>query len=362
MDIKDYLYAVRRRLWLPIAIPILAALVTGGVIYQLPERYQATATVVVPAISARGLSTSAVTQYVATFKDVLTSQPVVSQVAIETGAHQQDIRSGLTAATTSAGSNVILVTFTGPVKKQVGPVVRAAAVDAMDILLAPQLYAAQTATTVSQMSLDQANKNLSDFTAATGLLFPDEDYKIKFQELSQLLVQLQQAHLAGDAARVNGLQTIIDARQKDLVALAPQVVAYQSLVQARSSAESAHNKAVSDYNVVNAEVVSDRAPSTVTVQLQGHVSRVPEILRYGGVAAGVALLLSLGYIVFMEFFRPAIAPLAYSGPVGLSDVIPARKAEPDGSEETAAAPFGIAKFRLSKRRTAEEQRHSSADN
>ncbi len=85
MDIQDYLYAIRRRLWLPIALPLVAALVTAGFIYIQPEKYQATATVVVPALSAKGYSTSAVTQYVSTYKDVLASSQVIDRVSQETG-------------------------------------------------------------------------------------------------------------------------------------------------------------------------------------------------------------------------------------------------------------------------------------
>ncbi|MEA2643683.1 MAG: hypothetical protein QOG08_709, partial [Chloroflexota bacterium] len=36
-----------------------------------------------------------------------------------------------------------------------------------------------------------------------------------------------------------------------------------------------------------------------------HISRIPEVVRYAGVAAGVALLLALGYLVLMEFLQPA---------------------------------------------------------
>ena len=71
MEIRDYLRAIRRILWLVIAVPIVAGLLVGGFIEMQPSSYQATATAVVPAITANGISQSAASQYADTFKDVL---------------------------------------------------------------------------------------------------------------------------------------------------------------------------------------------------------------------------------------------------------------------------------------------------
>jgi hypothetical protein len=311
VQITDYLYAIRRRLWVPIAVPLAAAVVTAGVLYIQPEKYQANGTVVVPALSARGYSTSAVTQYVSTFKDVLVSTPVVRQVAIDTGESQSDLVAGLAATTTTASSNIIIVTYTGPNKKNVDAVVRYAAINAMDTLLYPQLAGATLAVATSGKALDTVNANLNDFATTTGVLFPDEDYRVKSQELSQLIVQLTEAKLARDSARVAGLQTIVDQYKAELVQLATLVGQYQILVQQRSAAEAVYNKAHEDLGNVNAQISSDHDPRTVTVKNLGHVSRLPDILKFGAVAFGVALLLSLAFIIFMEFFGPSVALVPY---------------------------------------------------
>ena len=80
MEIRDYLRQIRRFLWLVIAAPIVAGLITGGIMQIRPSQYQADASVVVPAITAAGFSQSAASQYVDTFKDVLVSQPVLTDV------------------------------------------------------------------------------------------------------------------------------------------------------------------------------------------------------------------------------------------------------------------------------------------
>jgi Chain length determinant protein len=310
VDIKDYLYAIRRRLWLPIALSLVAALLTAGFIFIQPEKYQATATVVVPALSAKGYSTSAVTQYFSTYKDVLTSVPVVDQVNAQTGEKKSDLVAGLSAATGTASSNIIVVSYSGPTKSTVQDVVRFAAIDSLDAILAPQVSAATAETVNSQKALQLANQNLSDFTVKTGLLFPDVDYKFKSQELSQLQVQLTQSHLEGSTKRIRGLTAVVKARQAELVALSSQVIQFLGLQEARSSAEAVNNKAQVDLNAAKAAVASDSDPASVTIKFIGHISRIPEILRFAGVAAGVALLLSLAYLVLMEFLQPAGRPVA----------------------------------------------------
>lgn len=337
MEIRDYLYAVRRRLWLPVAIPLAAAIVTAGVLYIQPEKYQATATVVVPALSAQGYSTSAVTQYVSTFKDVLVSAPVIDQVAVETHAKRSDLAAGLSAATATASSNIIQVTYTGPNKKDVALVARNAAVDSLDILLAPQLSAASSASTTSLAALTQANQNISDYTAKTGFEFPIDQYKYKSQELSQFLVLLTEAKLSRDQKRVDGLTQIVKDRQAELTTLAAIVVQYQTLDDEKHAAQAVYDKSQIDLNKVNGEIASDHDPRTVTVRNLGHISRTPLMLKFGGVALGVALLLSLAFIVFMEFFRPAVAQIPYLR----SLAIPPRPLQPvmeaGGSAGTVAA-------------------------
>ena len=333
-DIKDYLYAIRRRLWLPVAVPLAAALITGGILYLQPEQYQATATVVVPALSAKGYSTSAVTQYFSTYKDVLVSAPVINQVNASTGESKNNLAAGLSANVVTASSNIIEVTYTGPRKGNVQLVAQTAAMDALDVLVAPQLSAATSELSTAQSTLSDANSKLTEFDNQTGYIFPEDEYKYQSQELSALIVQLQQANLAGDRSRIKGLSQVIDKRQKDLLKLAPIVIQWRNLDQAINAAQTEYNHAVIDLNLVNAQIASDHDPRTITVKNQGHISRVPTVLRFGGVAAGVALLLALGFIVFMEFFRPAVAQIPYLSRLA----IPARSSPGAAAELSEPVP------------------------
>jgi len=286
-----------RRLRLAIAFPIAAALVTATYAYVHiePETYQASATVIVPAgtqcvstvmevpTSAPVLAANAFSQCVSTFQHLLTSAPVVNQVSSQTGERKNDLVSGLTATITTGSRTKILVTYTGPNRKTVQDVVQHATVDSLDALLGPQVSA-------SAQALQIADQNVADFATKTGYSFPDVDYKIQQQELNHLNRSLKLATLANDSPRVRGLTSVIAVRNADLVQLAAKVVDYQGLKEAQLSAQAKNNKAQVDLN---------SAKGSVGVKFIGKVSRDPDIVL-GGVAAGVAILLSLGYIFFIE--------------------------------------------------------------
>src|SRR2546427_13090865 len=102
MEIRHYLRAIRRRLWIVALLPLGAVGITAALQVAQPEKYQTTATVIVPALSQKGYSTSAVTQYFSTFKDVLVSKPVVTAVSKQTGVSEKELVANLTASTASA--------------------------------------------------------------------------------------------------------------------------------------------------------------------------------------------------------------------------------------------------------------------
>src|ERR1700726_2478601 len=147
MEIRDYLRAIRRILWLVIAVPIAAALLTGGFMEVQPSIYEADATVVVPAISGNGSSSSAATQYVAGFKDVLVSQPVLTEVSQKYRIPVSDLAAGLSASTTTASSNIIHVVRelkrSGNGPENLGGEVRKAPVDSLNAIAQPRLVEAQ---------------------------------------------------------------------------------------------------------------------------------------------------------------------------------------------------------------------------
>ena len=354
ININDYLHAIRRRLWLPIALPLVAALVAAGFIYIQPEKYQGTATVVVPALSARGYSTSATIQYFSSFKDVLISAPVVDKVASETGEKKSDLAAGLTATTASASSNIITVTYVGPNKATVANVAGKAAVAALDALMGPQVAAAQNQVTLAQASLTKANDAISKYavtpapadapTANQVLpgLEPDANYKALASEIAQLNVNLQLQIIGGTAAKQAALERSIANLNKQAAYLEEVVAGWRGLQQNLTASQASLDKAEGDLNAAMGEQQADSDPKAVTTQFTGHISRIPEIARTAGVAAGVALLLALLYIVLMEFLRPASTVKPGQLLPAMQQVRPSQPAAPVTSVPAGAATTSTA--------------------
>lgn len=303
MEIRDYLRAIRRLLWLPIVVPLVAAGLTGFLLERQPSQYQADATVIVPAVSAHGYSTSAAAQYIATFKDALVAATVVNAVSQKTGVPVRELTTGLSASTVTTSSNIIHVVFLGSRKQNITQVVREATVDTLDSIAQPPLIQAQNEVNVAQAQLQKADQDITNWTTETGNLLPQQEFNTQQQELDQLLLQLQQAKLANDAARATALQTVISERQTQLATLATQVTQYTALSDARQSALTVRDHAAQQLAAAQALISADQNPSTVTVQDIGRVSKLGEVLKFTGTAYAVALIMALGFILLLELMR-----------------------------------------------------------
>jgi capsular polysaccharide biosynthesis protein len=303
MEIRDYLRAIRRWLWLPIVVPLVAALITGLILEGQPSQYEATATVIVPAVAARGFSTSAAAQYVATFKDVLVSSPVVDKVAAEDHVPAADLVNGLSATTLTASSNIIHVTYLGYKGQKTTAIVDDASMLTLDTVAEPQLIQAKNAVSAAQTGLNEANTAISQFNTSTGDILPQQQFNSQQQELNTLDLELQQANLAGDTAHATALEAIITTREQQLAVLAGQVDQYTALSDARQAAISVSDHAAQELNDVQSLMSADHSPSTVTVQDVGRISKLGTTLRFTAIAFAVALMLALALILFLELMR-----------------------------------------------------------
>ena len=86
MEIGDYLRVIRRRLWILVLVPVLAASIVGAVLLSQPLKYRAVATVAAPALvggrpTANPQRPGGVRVFVANFAAALTAPQVVSKVA-----------------------------------------------------------------------------------------------------------------------------------------------------------------------------------------------------------------------------------------------------------------------------------------
>jgi capsular polysaccharide biosynthesis protein len=246
MEIRDYLRAIRRILPLLIILPIVAAVITGFFLEKQPSKYQANATVVVPAISGNGTSQSAASQYVDTFKDVLVSQPVVADV------HQKfsdisipSLVAGLTADTVTASSNIIHVTLVAPHSPNLPAAVREATVATMDAIAQPGLIQAENEVSQAQTLLQKANGQINDFVAQYGNPSPSAYYNVQSTRLSQLESTLVTATINNDVKLIPSIKSSIAAQTQKVTQAGQQLDIYVPLSNAQSAAIAANDHAQS---------------------------------------------------------------------------------------------------------------------
>jgi capsular polysaccharide biosynthesis protein len=340
MEIRDYLRAIRRILPLLIILPIVAAAVTGFILEKQPSKYQASATVIVPAISGNGTSQSAASQYVDTFKDVLVSQPVVSDVSQKfknSKITQAELVAGLSADTVTASSNVIHITLVGEHGQNLTGAVREAAIDSMDAIAQPSLVQAQAEKANSETLWQNAQTAINKWVSSTGNPSPQAKYNQDEGQLTTDEGLLQQAILSGDTTRETGLHSII-AKQTTLVETdGQQVQQYQSLDSSLSSAEAALNHSQQVLVSAEALVATDHAPSTVAVVNNGRLSKLSDVIKFAAIAFALALLMMLGLILILELMRSNRRPVAVVAPAPEQGAF-AWQAVPPASSEADATP------------------------
>ena len=156
MEIVDYVRIIRKRAWIVLLIPVLAAFLMSAIILSRPTEYSATATVAAPWLVSNAPGDAYATangaqQFVADFTAAISIPPVVDAVAEATGASPDSIRRDLT--TTPIGeSTLIEVRYVGTNRGQAEPVARAMALVTLRFLFRPSVVAASEpdATSPSQ--------------------------------------------------------------------------------------------------------------------------------------------------------------------------------------------------------------------
>ncbi len=314
MEIRDYLRAIRRILPLLIILPIVAAVITGFFLEKQPSKYQADATVVVPAISGNGTSQSAASQYVDTFKDVLVSQPVVSDVHTKFNIPTAELVAGLSADTVTASSNIIHVTLVGQHDQNLTGAVREATIVTMDAIAQPSVIQAQNEVTQAQTLLHNAQTDIDNFVAEYGNPSPAAFYNVQSTRLLNLESELVTATINNNQALIPGLKSSIATQKQAVTEAGNQLSIYTPLQNAMSAATAANDHAQSALVAANALVQTDQNPSTVTVVNVGRLSKLSDVIKFAGIAFALALLMMLGLILILELMRSGRRPVAATGP------------------------------------------------
>jgi capsular polysaccharide biosynthesis protein len=304
MEINSYLAAIRRRLWILIVVPALAVAAVVAWDLRQPPEYQATATIAAPAV----VGGSATNQYsganaprafVADFSAAVTSPLIVDRVAEETGASPTAVRDGL-SATQIGDSSLVQLTYVTPRRGQAVPVVSQAAADTIRFLFQTQVTLAEKTAGEARKAVDEVNGELSTFYKKTGQVLPDEAYRIKAEQVSDLQREQASAQAIGETTRASLLGTAIETKNRELAALAPQVAAYQALTERRTQALGRLNVLEEGLERAQAQFSAADPESVVVVGEVQQASQLRELVTKAAAALGAGLFLAVGIVLLLE--------------------------------------------------------------
>jgi uncharacterized protein involved in exopolysaccharide biosynthesis len=304
VEIDSYLGAMRRRLWILILVPLLAAgAVIAWELRQSPD-YQATATVAAPA-AVGGAATNqysganAPRAFVADFSGAITSPLIVNQVAEKTGAAPDTVKDGL-AVSQIGDSSLVQVTYTTPERDRAVPVLNEAAGATIRFLFQTQVTLAEKMATEARKAVDKVNGELGAFYRKTGQVLPDEAYRIAAQQVADLQREQVSARSRGEYTQATALESAISARQKEVAALAPQVATYQSLVDRKEQALGRLNVLEEGLERAQAQYSAADPRSIVTIGEVQKASGLASLARKVVPALGAGLFLAVGLVLMLE--------------------------------------------------------------
>jgi capsular polysaccharide biosynthesis protein len=340
VELRDYLDIVKRRLNVLVLVPALALLLVATATLAKAAQYEATATVAAPALvgginanqysGAAGLKT-----FVANFSAAVTSPPIINKVSSQTGVTKARLHSGLAASEVGASSLMEVHYRTGN-RRNAGSVAQAAASETIKFLFNTQVTLAQRPVDGATKALDENDKSIANLIKQTGLVIPDRDYDLKVQAVQQLESAATTASANGQGSTAARIQTVIDAKKAELIALAPQVQTYQTLVDKKNQLINTLNQATTALQQAKAQFEAADPARVVTLGRTAKVSVIGELAQREAAALAGAVLLAAGIVVLLELVGRREA-LPAAPPV----LVPmAQEPEPAPEPYVVRNPFG----------------------
>jgi uncharacterized protein involved in exopolysaccharide biosynthesis len=317
VEIGDYLRVIRQRLWVLVLVPVLAAGTVAALVLLQPPRYRAVATVAAPALVGGSAGNqysgpNGVRVFVANFTAAVTAPQVLSKVAKQTHISEAAARHALSAQPISE-SSLIEVTYVSTDKALAAAVPRAASSETIRFLFQSQVDLAQKSVAAADKAVTDAKKKVADYTRKTGMVDPQQTYQLYQQNLLRLQQRRDEAQARGDTSAAASLGAEIEEARAQLAKLAPQVTAYQDLVQQEEQTLTRRNDLQRSLDQLLAQSRAADPRLVVSVSNPEGLSRLAALIRQGGVAFAAGLFLAIAVVILLEVVRrpsAAAAPAA----------------------------------------------------
>lgn len=304
MEIVDYLRIARRRLWLLVGVPVLAAGAAATLVLIAPQQYTATAYVAAPALvggaaAQQYTGNQAANQFAAAFSAAATSPRVVDEVAADTGVAPNRLRSGLAVSQVGASSQME-ITYTSPEQSTVAAVLNATTERALAFLFSSQVAIATEQVSAASADVAEATAAITAWEKENKVTQPDKIYQATLNEMASLRQQRLQMQAVGNSRGADAATQAIEAGQKQLDTIGPKLPDYQALIAQRDAATSALSSARQGLQAARAQVQAADPAEVASVGAVRQVSRTASLINATVPVAGAGLLLAVVLIAMLE--------------------------------------------------------------
>ncbi|HET8600727.1 MAG TPA: Wzz/FepE/Etk N-terminal domain-containing protein [Segeticoccus sp.] len=304
MEIIDYLRVARRRFWVLIGVPLIAAGVTLYLILSAPTQYTATSTVSAPALVGGSATnqysgSQAVNQYVAQFQATAQSPGVRGATSDSTGVKRADIADGLTISQVGA-SSVMNLTFTSTDRHAPAAVLGALTDNTLKTLFDTQVSLAQGRVDAAKSALSSANSAIGDWRKKNGMVDPDRVYQGQLDNLNALKQVQAQRLSSGDSAAAAALSGAIATAKQHLPELAPLVTQYEQLTSDRTLAATSLGQAEQQLIDAKAQLAAADPAKVVTLSSVTKVDPVSTMWSTVLPVTGAAVFVAIALVAMLE--------------------------------------------------------------
>jgi capsular polysaccharide biosynthesis protein len=296
-----YVRAVRRHARLVVATALVAVVLTILMLFFLPQRYRATADVVVILPDVQTGSLIATTaQAVSDFEGALRTAAVARAAAEDSGLSASSISDGLRTEWLEGGT-VVEVTFIGPDPGSTEAVVFTASKEAIGFLLDARLAPISHRLENAQQAMAAANQALDDFTIEHELLNVDDYLDSQQDRVRELQSDRDQALLDGDEERAQEIQDRITSLLQETAAIRTE---FNTVQTTREQAAASLAEARTAHETALGAVEAAEDASTIKVLSAVPVPRTERLPSQLLVVVVIATALTIGLIVLLELLTP----------------------------------------------------------
>lgn len=346
MEIIEYLRVAKRRWWILVLVPVLAAGLTTAFLLLQPTTYSATATVNSGALVGNDGSpfsgTQAAQAFVAAFTAAAENPSVKAQVAQGTGVSASDQTDGVT--TTGVGtSSDVQVAYTDTKAQRAQEVVGQTARKALDLMFTSR---ASAATATRDRAL-QANKDANAAIAALASKYkiadPPRAYQTALSQVATLQQQQAQLRASGNAAGAAAMDAPIATAQANLAQYLPILSEYNDLAATQAATQQDLATAQAQYRQALSLQSSAQGDSVIYVGPAVAASRVTTLVTTVVPVFAAGIFLGIILVVLVEV------------------VSRLRRVAREERETQAAAAEPVAGSRAARRRGMDEPEPSGDD-